>query len=114
MNLQWLDLKFKDQQLVVLSCVLVDEINYGYEDEEGRILKKVNGQDIINLNHLLQILQDAQTGVECEILVNGAGVITFGFDEDIVLVFDAEEVAKKNPQLLKSHKIPAMTNIQSK
>lgn len=105
-------LTYQNQQLVVLGCVLVDEINYGYEDEEGRILKKLNGEEIINLNHLLKLLQGMQTGnFSSRIKLSFKGVATFEFDEDVVIVFDVEEVNKKNNQILKANKIPVMTNI---
>jgi len=93
---------FPDQQLIVLASVLVDEINYGYEDESGRLLQRVNGTQIINLKHLLDILAGLQTGV-----------VTMEFDEQVVLVFDAEEVNKKNFKIMLTHKIPSNTNILS-
>eukprot|EP01126_Amoeba_proteus_P052823 TRINITY_DN6413_c0_g1_i3.p1 TRINITY_DN6413_c0_g1~~TRINITY_DN6413_c0_g1_i3.p1 ORF type:complete len:158 (-),score=47.29 TRINITY_DN6413_c0_g1_i3:46-519(-) len=92
--------KFPDQQIVVVANILADEVNHGYDDEGGRVVKKVNGTDVVNLKHLLMLIQSITSGT-----------ITFECDEDVVLVFDVEEVNAKNEKILKTHKIQSFTNM---
>jgi hypothetical protein len=47
------------QELVVLSQVMSEEINIGYEDFEGEILKSINGKEVLNLKEVYEILTSA-------------------------------------------------------
>lgn len=91
--------KFPDQQIVVLARVLVDEVNFGYE-EESTALTSVNDIPIRNLAHLLKIIDESKTGF-----------IKFVLDSDTVMVFDVEEANSRSAHILKTHKIPTRTNL---
>lgn len=46
----------KDEEFVVLSAVIADELTIGMEDAEGSVLKTVNGTKVLNLKHVHSIL----------------------------------------------------------
>lgn len=54
--------QIKDQEIVLLSHVLVDDCNYGYNSYLNIQLKKFNGVDVTNLQHLDQLIE--ATGAE--------------------------------------------------
>lgn len=92
--------KYVDQQYVVLTRILADDVNYGYEDETEKIVTKHNGVEIKNLKHLYQLISETKTGL-----------VRIELSDHSILVFDAEEANKKTENILKKHKIPAMTNL---
>jgi hypothetical protein len=47
----------KDQEIVLLSHVLVDDCNYGYNSYLNIQLKKFNGVDVLNLHQLDQLIE---------------------------------------------------------
>ncbi|CAK7326008.1 unnamed protein product [Dovyalis caffra] len=49
------------QQLIILSQVLMDDINAGYERLSELQVKKVNGVEIDNLKHLCQLVEDCSS-----------------------------------------------------
>jgi hypothetical protein len=46
----------KDEQVVVLSQILMDQVNYGYEGVTPAIVKAFNGQKVLNLESLMQMV----------------------------------------------------------
>eukprot|EP00929_Paragymnodinium_shiwhaense_P042760 TRINITY_DN22074_c0_g1_i1.p1 TRINITY_DN22074_c0_g1~~TRINITY_DN22074_c0_g1_i1.p1 ORF type:complete len:526 (+),score=127.34 TRINITY_DN22074_c0_g1_i1:69-1646(+) len=87
---------YTDQQLVVLTQVLAHEITVGYEALENLIVKSVNGTAVRNLPHTLELL-DGEKGP----------YITFGMENDMMVILRAEEARKATPDVLEKHGIPA-------
>ncbi|XWS42996.1 hypothetical protein CRYUN_Cryun16bG0062400 [Craigia yunnanensis] len=52
------------EQLIVLSQVLMDDINAGYERLAELQVKKVNGIEIDNLKHLCQLVENCSRELE--------------------------------------------------
>ena len=89
--------------MVVLSRILRDEVNFGYDDLEGRILKKVNDVEIENLSHLKSLIESSQSFF-----------ILFEFDEKRKVALKRNLVLQKNDSILEVHKIPSNSNIKNK
>ncbi|KAL2482112.1 Protease Do-like 10 [Forsythia ovata] len=83
------------EQLVILSQILMDDINAGYERLAELQVKKVNGVEVENLKHLRQLVED------CSI-----ESVRFDLDDErvIALNYDAAKVATS--RILKRHRIP--------
>ncbi|KAK1557684.1 hypothetical protein Q3G72_029544 [Acer saccharum] len=84
------------QQFVILSQVLMDDINTGYERLAELQVKKVNGVEIENLKHLCQQVENCS-------LEN----LRFDLDDDRVVVLDYKKAKIATSRILKRHIIPS-------
>ncbi|CAA0814505.1 Protease Do-like 10- mitochondrial [Striga hermonthica] len=82
------------QQLVILSQVLMDDINTGYERLTELQVKKVNGTEVDNLKHLRQLVEE-----------NHIGNVRFDLDDGKVIVLDYDSAKVATSRILKRHRI---------
>ncbi|XP_042000740.1 protease Do-like 10, mitochondrial isoform X2 [Salvia splendens] len=87
------------QQLVILSQVLVDDINTGYERLAEFQVKKVNGVEVDNLKHLRQLVEDGSSEN-----------IRFDLDDERVIVLNYEKARIATSRILNRHRIPSATS----
>ncbi|XP_022965463.1 protease Do-like 10, mitochondrial [Cucurbita maxima] len=83
------------EQLVILSQVLMDDINAGYERLAELQVKKVNGVEVENLKHLCQLVDNSEDSVR------------FDLDDDRVIVLNYEMAKVGTSRILKRHRIPS-------
>ncbi|XP_034923663.1 protease Do-like 10, mitochondrial [Populus alba] len=88
--------KKADQQLIILSQVLMDDINAGYERLAELQVKKVNGVEIDNLKHLCQLVRDC-----------GSESLRFDLDDDRVIALNYQSAKVATSRILKRHRIPS-------
>ncbi|KAL0298541.1 UNVERIFIED_CONTAM: Protease Do-like 10, mitochondrial [Sesamum radiatum] len=87
------------QQLVILSQVLMDDINTGYERLADLQVTKVNGMEVDNLKHLRQLVE------------NSSNSVRFDLDDEKVIVLNYNSAKMATSRILKRHRIPsAMSN----
>eukprot|EP01134_Creolimax_fragrantissima_P003580 CFRG3580T1 len=86
--------KFDDEQVVVLSMILVDEINFQYQSLAQTQVLKFNGEKIRNLAHL----KNRMLGSTDEYL-------RLDLENKLVIVMKREEAAKANLRILDRHRI---------
>lgn len=84
------------EQLVILSQVLMDDINTGYERLAELQVRKVNGVEVDNLKHLCQLVE------ECN-----EDRLRFDLDDDRVIVLDYHKAKLATSRILKRHRIPS-------
>ncbi|KAI3705312.1 hypothetical protein L1987_75548 [Smallanthus sonchifolius] len=88
------------QELVILSQVLMDDINVGYERLADLQVKKVNGIEINNLKHMCQLVEDCKEDN-----------LRFDLDDERVIVLNYSRARTATSHILKRHRIPsAMSN----
>ncbi|KAJ0771411.1 putative peptidase Do [Helianthus annuus] len=88
------------QELVILSQVLMDDINVGYERLAELQVKKVNGIEINNLKHMCQLVEDCKEDN-----------VRFDLDDERVIVLNYSRAKTATSHILKRHRIPsAMSN----
>ncbi|KAI5330687.1 PREDICTED: protease Do [Prunus dulcis] len=88
------------EQLVILSQVLMDDINAGYERLAELQVKKVNGIEVENLKHLCQLVENCSKES-----------VRFDLDDDRVIVLNHSLAKVATSKILKCHRIPsAMSN----
>ncbi|KAI4304173.1 hypothetical protein MLD38_039723 [Melastoma candidum] len=86
--------KFSDEQLIILSQILLDDINSGYEHLAELQVKKVDGVEVKNLRHLYRLVEDF------------AGQnIRFDLDDEMVIVLDYGMAKVATCKILKRHRI---------
>ncbi|KAJ8651095.1 hypothetical protein MRB53_004118 [Persea americana] len=85
-----------NEQLVILSQVLIDDINAGYERLAELQVKKVNGVEVENLKHLCGLVEDCQE--EC---------LRFDLDDERVIVLNFNLAKVATSRILKRHRIPS-------
>lgn len=96
--------KHKDEELVVLSSVIADDITLGYEEFEGEVLRSVCGTPVLNLRHAYALLSSPDL----------PGMVQLLFGADHLCVFRKDEVAAASRKIMRRHKIPAFTNLDDK
>ncbi|OEL29975.1 Protease Do-like 10, mitochondrial [Dichanthelium oligosanthes] len=84
------------EQLVVLSQVLMDDINVGYERLAELQVKKVNGVEVENLKHLCSLVE----GCTEENL-------RFDLDDERVIILKYQNARLATSRVLKRHRIPS-------
>lgn len=89
------EMKSPDEQLLVLVNVLSDDCNIGYSGMGLMVLRKYNGQDVLNLKDLA-----------AKIAAGKERYHTFEFNPGYTLVLDAEQAAEAGPRILKNYRIP--------
>ncbi|KAL0302958.1 UNVERIFIED_CONTAM: Protease Do-like 10, mitochondrial [Sesamum radiatum] len=88
------------QQLVILSQVLMDDSNTGYERLADLQVKKVNGIEVDNLKHLRQLVENSSKDS-----------VRFDLDDERVIVLNYNSAKMATSRILKRHRIPsAMSN----
>ncbi|XP_051140152.1 protease Do-like 10, mitochondrial [Andrographis paniculata] len=85
------------QQLVILSQVLMDDINTGYERLAELQVKKVNGVEVDNLRHLRQLVEGSSEERS----------IRFDLDDDRVIALDYNLGRRATSRILTRHRIPS-------
>ncbi|KAG0474200.1 hypothetical protein HPP92_016057 [Vanilla planifolia] len=70
---------FKGEQIVILSLVLANEVNDGYEDLENQQILKFNGTRIKNIGHLAHLIDTCKEKY-----------LLFEFEENFLAVLDRE------------------------
>nr|XP_027087325.1 protease Do-like 10, mitochondrial isoform X1 [Coffea arabica]XP_027089217.1 protease Do-like 10, mitochondrial isoform X1 [Coffea arabica] len=83
------------EQLVILSQVLMDDINTGYERLAELQVKKVDNVEVENLKHLCQLVE----GCEKE-------AIRFDLDDERVIVLNYSMAKVATSRILQRHRIP--------
>ncbi|KAL3838492.1 hypothetical protein ACJIZ3_023083 [Penstemon smallii] len=87
--------KKANEQLVILSQVLMDDINTGYERLADLQVKKVNGIEVDNLKHLRRLVED-----------RSKESVRFDLDDERVIVLNYDSAKLATSRILKRHRIP--------
>lgn len=90
------EMKTTDEQAVVLMAILADDCNVGYKNFEGQILRKVNGQAIINMKDLVARIE-----------ANKEKYLTLEFDQGFVVVLDTEQARAATDRVLTNYRAPS-------
>ncbi|XP_077226654.1 protease Do-like 10, mitochondrial isoform X3 [Tasmannia lanceolata] len=87
------------EQLVILSQVLMDDVNIGYERLAELQVKKVNGVEVENLKHLCKLVEDCKEET-----------LRFDLDDERVVVLNYSLAKVATSRILKRHRIPSATS----
>jgi S1-C subfamily serine protease len=85
------------EELVLLSRVLPHDVNMGYHDYKEKIITHVNGQELLNLKHLIRILDQGRR----------QPYVKFTTSSRDIIVLNPAEAERAMPQILKIYNIPA-------
>ncbi|KAG5002678.1 hypothetical protein AAZX31_10G021500 [Glycine max] len=88
--------KFKGEQIVILSQVLANEVNIGYEDMGNQQVVKFNGTRIKNIHHLAHLIDSCKDRY-----------LRFEFEDSYVAVLEKESVTTASPSVLSDYGIPS-------
>ena len=81
-------------QPIVISQVLSDEVNVGYEDFYYQLVKEVNGTPVKDLNHLAELLEKEEDRVKIQTL------------NDKWIMLDAQLARHRHSEILMRYQIP--------
>ncbi|KAJ3702015.1 hypothetical protein LUZ61_005720 [Rhynchospora tenuis] len=88
--------RFKGEQIIILSQVLADDVNIGYEDMGIQQVLKFNGITIKNIHHLAHLVDSCNEKY-----------FIFEFEDNYLVVVDKEKAAEASPRILKDNGIPS-------
>lgn len=88
--------RFNGEQIVILSQVLANDVNIGYEDMSNQQVLKFNGIHIKNIRHLAHLV-DTYKGK----------YLVFEFEENFLAVLDREAASAASMCILKDYGIPS-------
>ncbi|XP_074312217.1 protease Do-like 2, chloroplastic [Silene latifolia] len=87
--------RFKGEQLVILSQVLANEVNIGYEDMGNQQVLKLNGKYIRNIHHLAHLVDSCKDKY-----------LVFEFEDNYLVVLERESATAASSCILKDYGIP--------
>lgn len=85
-----------DQDVVVLSLIMADEVNMGYQNIDCVELTHVNGQKVKNLKDLIATIEQSNDEF-----------ITFTVGEDFPIILDLKKLKAATPRILERYRVPA-------
>ncbi|OMO77851.1 Peptidase S1 [Corchorus capsularis] len=88
--------RFKGEQIVILSQVLANEVNIGYEDMGNQQVLRFNGTRIKNIRHLAHLVTICKDKY-----------LAFEFEDSYVAVLEREAAMSASPRILKDYGIPS-------
>lgn len=88
--------RFKGEQIVILSQVLANDVNIGYEDMGNQQVLKFNGTRIKNIRHLAHLVDTFK-----------GKYLVFEFEENFLAVLDREASTAASMCILKGYGIPS-------
>eukprot|EP00455_Lapot_gusevi_P051338 TRINITY_DN7627_c0_g1_i3.p1 TRINITY_DN7627_c0_g1~~TRINITY_DN7627_c0_g1_i3.p1 ORF type:complete len:399 (-),score=100.17 TRINITY_DN7627_c0_g1_i3:52-1248(-) len=86
-----------DQQVVVLSHVLIDSVNIGYQDMANHQVVAVNSIKVKNLRHVRQVVEEA--------IANQDSAVRFELEDRRVIVIDLKQAQEATSRILANHRI---------
>ncbi len=88
---------FEDSGLVVLTMVLGDEVNIGYQNVMTELVSSVNGVKVRNLRQLIELLEEKKDGYAI-----------LRFDQKVIpMVLDLKQFRAATPRILEKYQLPA-------
>ncbi|KAI7991029.1 hypothetical protein LOK49_LG12G01194 [Camellia lanceoleosa] len=88
--------RFKGEQILILSQVLANEVNIGYEDMGNQQVLKFNGTKIKNIHHLAHLVDSCTHKY-----------LVFEFEDNYLAVLEREAAAAASSRILKDYGIPS-------
>ncbi|KAJ6329184.1 hypothetical protein OIU77_010793 [Salix suchowensis] len=88
--------RFKGEQIVILSQVLANEVNFGYEDMSNQQVLKLNGTQIKNIHHLAHLVDSCKNRY-----------LVFEFEDNYLVVLEREAASACSSHILKDYGIPS-------
>ncbi|WCJ21423.1 DEGP protease 2 [Euphorbia peplus] len=88
--------RFKGEQIVVLSQVLANEANIGYEDMSNQQVLKFNGVEIKNIHHLAHLVDSCKDKY-----------LVFEFEDNYLSVLEREAANAASSDILRGYGIPS-------
>jgi hypothetical protein len=85
-----------DQELIVLSHVLADDINFGYAQLSSTELLQFNGQKVVNMKHLHQLMNDCDEQY-----------LRFDFTDNIFVVLEKKDLAAASKRIMTEYALPS-------
>lgn len=92
--------KFKGEQIVILSQVLANDVNIGYEDMGNQQVLKLNETRIKNIRHLAHLVDSCK-----------GKYLVFEFEDNFLAVLDREAASAASTCILKDYGIPSERSV---
>ncbi|KAG2444359.1 hypothetical protein HXX76_001115 [Chlamydomonas incerta] len=84
------------QQIVILSQVLVDDVNTGYQQFQTLQVLRVNGTEVLNLGHLKELVEGS-----------AERFVRFELEDERVMVVDRSLALDANARIMERYRVPS-------
>lgn len=102
------------EEAVLLSQVIANNCNVGYETMQNQLMKTFNGQPIRNLRHLKALVDEAhveavraEAAGDTSFFSSRRHMMVFEFSTGLLIVLDILEAVRAQEQICKEHFIPS-------
>lgn len=85
-----------EDETIVLSQVLADKINMGYQGIASAVLKTVNGEKVHNLRELISVIGNTKDEF-----------VIFAFEDDPPIILDVKKMRAATPRIMERYRVPA-------
>eukprot|EP00397_Hematodinium_sp_SG-2012_P013417 GEMP01013623.1.p1 GENE.GEMP01013623.1~~GEMP01013623.1.p1 ORF type:complete len:563 (+),score=109.50 GEMP01013623.1:122-1810(+) len=93
----------RDKQLITLAQVLAHDVTIGYEDLEGGIVEKVNGEKIENMRQLVTRITELRQAAE--------PFLRFELHNQARIVLETQSLDKAEKEVLADQSIPSIMSV---
>ena len=100
----------RDTQALLCTDCLAHDVNEGYRRHVGKRLSKVNGTDVKNMKHAVELLTPL---IEASEKPPSSHVVLHFYGSRKAAVFETEAIRAAIPTILKQHKIPAWSSLHN-
>ncbi|MFL2749977.1 MAG: PDZ domain-containing protein [bacterium] len=91
------------ERIVILSQVLPDVVNIGYQELRNMVVKKVNGKKVVNLESMVEALQNPKTDFHRIEFLPGS--------ERVQIVLPVQELVSADERIMKNFQIPRLQSL---
>ncbi|GIM10261.1 hypothetical protein Vretimale_14052 [Volvox reticuliferus] len=84
------------QQIVILSQVLVDDVNTGYQQFQSLQVLRVNGMEVLNLSHLKELVENSSERF-----------VRFELEDERIMVVDRSLALDANRRIMERYRVPS-------
>lgn len=97
------EITYTGREIVLLSQVLADKVNIGYHELGDNVVKQVDGEDVRNFEHFVNLVEKSQNKYMTIIVNQGTKVL-----------FDHATLLQATPRILKKYAIKADRRLSGK
>jgi S1-C subfamily serine protease len=94
------ELEYQDQEIVILSAVLADEINIGYHEMAENVIKTIDGITVKNFRHFIELVESSEEKY-----------ILFVDSQGIKLLLDRKKMAESTEKVIKKYMIKSAKHL---
>lgn len=103
-------LQRKGQQIVVVSQILVDDVNAGYQQFQGLQVLRVNGEEVLNVAHLKTMVEAAAKAAATDSDSDSSPFVRLELEDDRLIYLDLAAAAAASQRVQDRYRVPDLVS----